>query len=308
MGVTGFLSALVSVAVMLAYAVPGFIFVKVRSIGSDSISAFAKVLMYMCAPCLAVYAFLSVEYTPKLLADLGIFFAVSLVLQLVVIGAVFLVLRKRFDSVRYRVATVASGFGNVSFMGIPLLQGLFPENPEVMIYSIAFFASMSILGWTLGSFLITRDAKHISAKKVLLNPGILALFVALPLFCFQVKLPSAIGDMFTVLGKMTTPLCMLVMGMRLATLKWKPLIADPLLYAVIAVKQLAMPLLALIIFLLPLDYVFQAAMFVCCCCPVASVVLNFTEMLGEGQETAADLVLLGTIVSIVTVPVMLLLV
>ena len=41
--------------------------------------------------------------------------------------------------------------------------------------------------------------------------------------------------------------------------------------------------------------------------PVASVVLNFAEIAGEGQKKAASLVLLGTILSIVTLPLMMLL-
>lgn len=48
-------------------------------------------------------------------------------------------------------------------------------------------------------------------------------------------------------------------------------------------------------------------MFVLACCPVASVVLNFSELLGEGQEDAADMLLLGTLLSILTMPIMLLL-
>jgi predicted permease len=41
-------------------------------------------------------------------------------------------------------------------------------------------------------------------------------------------------------------------------------------------------------------------------CPVASVVLNFSEMLGQGQKTAANLVLLGTGLSAITIPLMVL--
>ena len=47
--------------------------------------------------------------------------------------------------------------------------------------------------------------------------------------------------------------------------------------------------------------------FILCACPVASIVLNFAEMLGDGQEHAADLFLLGTLGSIVTMPLILLL-
>jgi len=38
--------------------------------------------------------------------------------------------------------------------------------------------------------------------------------------------------------------------------------------------------------------------------PVASITLNFAEMLGKGQKTAANLVLLGTILSLLTLPLM----
>ena len=49
----------------------------------------------------------------------------------------------------------------------------------------------------------------------------------------------------------------------------------------------------------------RTVMFIIGACPVASVVLNFAEMLGEGQEEAADVFLLGTIMSIVTMPLIL---
>jgi len=45
-----------------------------------------------------------------------------------------------------------------------------------------------------------------------------------------------------------------------------------------------------------------------CACPVASVVQNFAELLGEGQDIAANTVLLGSICSIATLPVLALLI
>jgi predicted permease len=48
--------------------------------------------------------------------------------------------------------------------------------------------------------------------------------------------------------------------------------------------------------------------YILACCPVAVVVPNFAEMLGEGQKESANTVLLGTLLCIVTLPVMLLLV
>ena len=49
-------------------------------------------------------------------------------------------------------------------------------------------------------------------------------------------------------------------------------------------------------------------MFVMCACPVASVVQNYAEILGEGQDVAANTVLLGTLSSIATLPLLALLI
>jgi predicted permease len=49
----------------------------------------------------------------------------------------------------------------------------------------------------------------------------------------------------------------------------------------------------------------RTVMFIIGSCPVASIVLNFSEMLGEGQEAAADVLLLGTLSSIITMPIIL---
>lgn len=305
----GFVTSLTAVALMLAYAIPGFIFVKSKFIREESISAFAKVLMYMCQPCLAVYVFIEADFSWRLFANMGIFLGITLAVQMVLLVALALVFRRKSEDVRYRVSTLSGAFGNVAFMGIPLLNALFPGNNEVVVYSVVFFVGMSILGWTLGSYLLTHDKKYVSVKKVFLNPGVLCLVVALPLFFTGYRPPQIVTDAVTLAGKMTTPLCMLVMGMRLATLPVKPMFADPLQYVTIGIKQLLMPLLTmLIVWFLPLDLALRQTFVILAACPVASVVLNFAEMLGEGQQTAANEVLLGTLLSVLTIPLLMLLV
>ena len=106
---------------------------------------------------------------------------------------------------------------------------------------------------------------------------------------------------------MATPLSMIIMGMRLGTVKLTSLFTNAKVYATIAVKQLVMPLVAFLLLLpLPIPTETKQAFFIISACPVASVVLNFAEILGEGQREAANTVLLGTILSVVTLPVMML--
>lgn len=101
---------------------------------------------------------------------------------------------------------------------------------------------------------------------------------------------------------------MLVLGMRLATLPIKPLFTSPLQYLAVGVNQIVFPLLMRgVLTLLPVAAELKWCMYIMCACPVAAVVQNYAEILGEGQDVAANTVLLGTIASIVTLPLLALL-
>lgn len=300
-----FTITLTAVVVMLLYAVPGYLLVRTKMIRPASIPAFATLLMYVCQPCLTIYSFQRVAFSAALVKNLLVFFALALIMQALLLGVFYLAFRKKYEDIRYRVCTLATTLGNCTFMGVPLLEALFPEHPETVTYSLAYFLAMSVLSWTAGSYIITRDRKYISVRKLVFNPAVLSMLAAIPIFVTGLRFPEQLEGMITLLGRMTTPLCMLVMGMRLATVKLKPIFTSGLQYFAIFIKQLAMPLLAfLILRALPLDPVMRQTIFILTATPVASIVLNFAEMLGEGQETAANVVLLGTLLSVATIPLM----
>lgn len=300
-----FTITLTAVVVMLLYAVPGYLLVRTKMVQPTSISAFATVLMYVCQPCLTIYSFQKVAFSAALVKNLLVFFLIALVMQSLLLGVFYLVFRKKHGDIRYRVCTLATTLGNCTFMGVPLLEALFPEHPETVTYSLAYFLAMSVLSWTAASYIITQDRKYISVRKLVFNPAVLSMLVAIPIFVTGFHFPEQFDSMITLLGRMTTPLCMLVMGMRLATVKIKPIFTSGLQYFAIFIKQIVMPLLAfLILSVLPLDPVMKQTLFILAATPVASIVLNFAEMLGKGQETAANVVLLGTLLSVITIPLM----
>ena len=304
-----FFAALTTVGVMLFYAVPGFALVKGGLVKSEGISNFAKLLMFVCSPMLVIYSFLRVEFSWALVWKMifAFFFAVGVMLLFVYAFSV--IFKKKGDDPAYRIYTLATVFPNCAFMGVPILQAVLPDYPEAVAFSVMFSMALNLSSWTVGSYIITKDKKYISAKKVLLNPQVFALLVAIPLFAFGVKLPVKLDDMITLLGKMTTPLCMLIMGMRLATTPVKGIFLKPMQYLIIGIKQLLLPLLVYLVLLpLPLDFNMKATMYIIFACPVASVILSFAEMLGEGQRTAANMVLLGTSLSAITIPIMCLLI
>ncbi|MCD7731136.1 MAG: AEC family transporter [Oscillospiraceae bacterium] len=297
-----------TVATMLLYAVSGWLAVHFGKVKESSISSFASFLMYVCQPCLTIYCFGKVEYSSGIIKNMLIFFCITFMLMLVSIAVTVFVLKKFGSEVKYRISSLAMSLGNCTFMGVPLVEALLPDYPEAVVYSNVYFFGMSILCWTLASYLITQDKKYISVKKVILNPAVIAVLLSVIMMVTGVELPSIIDDTITTLGKMSTPLCMIVLGMRLASIPVKPIFTSGLQYASAGVKLIIYPLTALLLgMIIPIEPQMAQTLFILSCAPSAAVVLTFSEMLGEGQDVAANNVLLSTILSVVTIPVMMLL-
>ncbi len=294
-----------TVAIMLMYALPGWLLIKFKKIKPDQISAFAKMLLFALQPAQTVYSFMRVEFSWELLANIGLFFATVIILMGVLLFAVQGIIDKKNRTDQHRILNMACCFGNVSFLGIPLVEAVLPQYPHATVYCIAYSLAMNVLGWTAGAYILTGEKKYITPKKIILNPGFLSAAVAIPMFIAQVQLPERLLDGITLFGKMTTPMCMLILGMRLGTIPFKEVFGTPKQYAAVGFKQICLPLIALVIVkLLPMDEAFESALYLLCCCPVASFVLNLAEIFGKGQKTAANTSLLGTLLSIVTLPIM----
>ena len=71
-----FLTTLILVGIMLLTAMPGYILVKIKAVKPESISAFSKVLMYVCQPALTVYSFNKADFTKQLGINLLIFLGI----------------------------------------------------------------------------------------------------------------------------------------------------------------------------------------------------------------------------------------
>jgi predicted permease len=307
---TLFSITLIAVAVLLMLAVPGYALIKRRMISEDCISGFSKVLLYVCQPCLAVYTFSSLPLTRENIINIGIFAALSLAVQAIMLGAGFLILYKKSKMPIYRIITIAVAFANCAFFGIPIIEALMPAvASSLIVYTTVYAVIMNLIGWTVGAAIISHDRKYISVKQIFMNPTMLGIVLALIVYFLAIEFPGTLASAIECTARMATPLSMLIMGMRLGTMKPSSLFTDIRVYITVAVKQFVMPLVAfaLCMCLPSVSADLRRTLFIICACPIASVVLNFAEIIGEGQSNAANMVLVSTILSIVTLPVMMLL-
>lgn len=304
-----FTITLTTVIVMLLYCVPGYLLVKLGKLPQASIPHFATFLVYVCTPYQIVYAMQQMEYSPYMVKYMAISLVTAIVLSAVMLALVYLFCRRKLKQVNYRICVCASGLGNVGFMGLPLLQALMPEYPQIQSFASMFFLALNIIMWSFVSWIMTGDIRYMSVKKALVNPAGVAVAVGLILFFGRIRLTGQWGGMVELMGRMATPMCMLVLGMRLALVPIKPMFTDRVQYLAIFLKLIAFPLLTLALLSpLPLERNFVRGVYVMSCVPVANLVLSFSEMLHEGQDVAANVVLLSTLLSLFTIPLMLLLI
>ena len=307
-----------AVLVLLITAVPGYLLLKFKALPESAITSFSKILVFVCQPCLAVYTFSSAEFSVEKLCDIGVFALLCLVIHAVMLGGSYLVLRRKYSDAIYRIMTVANTLGNCAFFGIPILEAIYGEGTDLILFTTVYAVVMNVLGWTVCSAIMSGDTGYVSLKKVLINPALIGAAVAMILFCFRIPLTftlpftdrsfGILESTVTAAARMATPLSMIVMGMRLATMEFKSIFTDPRVYLTSLIKQMIMPLIAFaLVFFLPIDGSMKQVFYIICACPVASVVLNYAEMCGQGQKEAAKMLLLGTMMSSLTLPVMMLL-
>lgn len=302
----GFNVAFTNVLLILLYMTPGFLLCKAKMVSADHLPTVSTLLLYGCSPCMIVSSFLNIDYSLQYLANMGIFFVVTLVLQSLFMGIIFFLFNKKYEDSRYRILTIGSVLGNVGFFGMPLIREILPDHPMVICYSSTYVVSMNVLVFTIGIYCLTKDVKYITLKSAILNPSTVAFLVAIPLYLLKAStwIPGFIMNGVDLLGRMTTPLCMLILGVRLGKMSFKSLFSNYFVYLIALGKLILFPVFCFAcVYFLPLDLPFKISVIVLSAAPCGSVILNLAEIHKSERELSANILLLSTLLCIFTIPV-----
>lgn len=301
----GFSVTFSNVLLILFYLVPGWILCRTKKIQPDHMSSVSVILLYVCGPCMFLNALTALERSSSMTLQMLLFFLISLAVQFLLTALLSLLFRKRRREFRYRMLSLASVLGNTGYFGLPVIQALFPGNPEAAAYSCIFCATMNILAWTAGVFTLTGERKYISLRAALLNPSVISVALGFVLYLLNARssMPAVLTGGIAAVASMTTPLSMFILGVRLGTMRPRDLVSDPFVWGIAAGKLLLFPLFSyLLVVFLPLPEVFRGSVLILSAVPCASILLNLAEIHENGRELAAACALLTTLLSIVTIP------
>ena len=320
------IKVLLIMLVLFAFAVPGFILRKTGLVKSDSLYSISNILLCFAQPMLIIQAFAvdPIAPTGETLLNFLWVFLFSVAAILLTFGAsklVFLFMKGEEQRRRRDLLVFVGTFSNCAFVGIPFVDMFTGGDSEAMMYITVFTVAFNLLLWTLGAYLITQDKKQISLKKALLNPCTIGSVVGFLLFLvpqiniFNMEEVAELQQIVTYGGGMTAPLSMLVVGVRIAELSPKKLFCDRGIYLASLVRLvLSAALTYLLILPFKLTGVFADAPYVllapviAMAMPPAASVVAFAETLDGEKECAAAAPSTGTLLSIVTLPVAMLLI
>lgn len=199
-------------------------------------------------------------------------------------------------------------FSNNMFMGYPVAASLYGSG---CIFQLSMFnLGFNLLYYTYGIKLFQsgkdKEKEKFDYKKVL-GPGTIAAIIAIVLFFSGLKLPEAATEVCSFLGNVSSPLSMVIIGSTIGTYSLKSIFSDDKrLYFVSIIRLVLMPAATyFILSALGFTGVLRGTATVAMGMPVASLVSMGCIEHQNNEKLGSAGVVLTTIVSLFTIPVML---
>lgn len=284
----------------------GFIARKKNIVTDDRIKGFTDFVLKITLPFFIIVS-MDNEFSKDKIVFSGmiIFISVFTYLLKVILSKIFVKYTKPIDIQEgvYRFLII---FSNAGFMGYPISYAVYGD--DGIFYAAMLNISYNVLVWTLGVKLLSKDqiSNEGSFKKLILNPGIFSVFIGLILFVTPLTLPSLLSEPMNMVGSMTTPLAMIVVGGILGGTKIGDSFKNKKLIAASFVRLIVTPLIILFV-LLPfnLPKIVLGMTVIVDAMPCAANTAIFARKYNADYSLASQGVFLSTLMNIITTPLIL---
>lgn len=207
-------------------------------------------------------------------------------------------------------------FANCAFMGFPVMSALLGE--VSIFYSNIFHMGFNLSFFTLGLLLLRRDAgvgeqeedqkepkNRGKMIRQVVNNGVIASVLALVVYFARIPLPAMVTETASFIGNISMPLSMLVIGSSIAGYSFREIFSKPKVYLITVVRLIVIPVLAYFAIQLFTDNaMFIKIVTITLGMPIASLVAMGAAPYREQGKEASVAVVFTTLCSLITIPVM----
>ena len=281
----------------------GYFLFKVKILDVELNKRLTTLLLTVTTPALIISSVLSTtEYLS--FTDILFVFLVGILVYIVLpILGLILVKIMRIPLPQQGLYIFMTVFSNIGFMGFPVMKAIFGN--DAVFYTALFNMLFNLLVFSVGTGIMGYGTgrKMNFNPKDLLSPGVIASLVALVIYMAKIQFPNVISSTITMIGDITTPIAMLIIGSTLANIPLKEVFSELRIYPYTFIKQVIIPALAYpVLRLFIQDPLILGVTLIMISMPVAnSAVLFATEYDGD-VSLAAKAVFMTTLLSIVTIP------
>ena len=135
-------------------------------------------------------------------------------------------------------------FGNVGFMGYPVVASIFGH--EAVFYAAVLNVVNTFAVFTIGTLLITGKSEMEGErfqKKVLYSTPMLAAYLTMAIVALEIdNIPEAVSQPLTMLGNITVPAALLIIGSSMSNLPLRSLLGNTTVYVTTLFRLAILPI------------------------------------------------------------------
>lgn len=293
-------TVLQQISTMFLMIAVGYFLAKKNWLSEAGSQDMANILLRVCSPFIMINSF-NITFSWSMLKGLGMTFLLSSLCFFASTLAARLVFKAE-----HRLEQFAVSFSNAGFIGIPLVSSLLGS--AAVFYLTAYLVAFNIFAWTYGIYLISHRRELITLHNILLSPAMIGLVCGLVLFFSPMKLPEVLSTTLNSIGKMNTPMGMIILGTYIAKCRFGDLFKSRMAYLTVALRLVVAPLMSFgLLSLFPQYNEIRMVILIASCAPIGVMVALFAQQYDGDFAYGAGMVSLSTILCMVTIPLMLIL-
>lgn len=193
-------------------------------------------------------------------------------------------------------------FANVGFIGYPIVSSIF--GPHAVFYAALLNMPNTFFIFTAGVMLIKGEysLKQFNPK-VLVSPAMLSAFLAAIIVALGIHTPDIIARPVTMVGNITVPAALMIIGSSMAKLPIREIIGSPKVYITALLRLTIVPLSIYFLFkACGVSDLVNNINTVVIAMPVASFGTMFCLKYGRNPSLITETTFITTLGSIITIP------
>lgn len=289
--------------VLYSIALLGFIMRKVGVMNEHATTVITQLLLNITLPALILYT-LDTTFSMAIIIDF--LWLVLMSIYVLTISIFLAMLMSKHRGLLIHQKPVYEGlivFGNQGFIGYAISYIVLGE--QGVFYLTLFNVYYLILIWTYGIYLFSKNKDLINWKNITFNPGIISTLIGLGVLFLPISWPATVSSALELVGKMTIPLSMMMIGMLIANIELKEVAAQLKsiqLWKIVFLRLLVIPALLLPFALLDVPISLLLIAVLVSGMPSAPTIFLYAKTYGGDLHLATLGVLLTTLLCGITIP------